>query len=616
MPIPKETTFLTLFQLKLLGSMAHLENWEGIPSGTMPAERLLCLVPGIVAIFFYAAGAIGAGREQFAFVTASVSFSLVFFAFFQHAARLLGRVFSARSIAVLLLLFGLVSASVLFAVEYFPSSDGPNHLLVAGIAKSLLAGGGGAFEKYFEIRPTIAPNALFHIATIALSYLFGLLVAQKIAIALYFILLPLSVLYFIEGADARRAWASVFVLPFVLNSTVAYGFFNYLWSVPASFFLLGFFMRKISDGSYERKAPLLNLGALALYSAHLFGFALYALFAFAFAAERIGIRKAAVAVAKSSALAISLSAIFAAQSLLGNTASQAPGLNIQIQYLVSAYYFFPSYLNLPTWSFLAYWFASLFFLGLVIVRIGDLAAGKERSGVAATVLISLLLVLFAILPDRMLGWDLIKSRFLLFLVALSPLLANPKEGRKPVIAIILAVLAVSSIKLLGDFGNALEGSSFVHGAVAGLPMMEPNGTVAPFFRSSGYFAPGLYHTWAYYCIEKECASPQSFAMRSFFIVGFKHGANLSLYGDDTQLFRLDGKMFEEAKGYDYMTFDIPESNESFVERNAIQAGFIGRYRYRHKDEVWLLFENSRLANQRETNMNESFGETESNRTKP
>ena len=171
---------------------------------------------------------------------------------------------SALIIAILILLHLIP----LWAFKYFPSQDGPVHLNIATVLRDYHSPNWSVFREYYVLNHDPDPNWFIYIMLVSLLYFVPPLVAEKLLLSGYFILLPLSTMYALRAIQTKAGWLCILVLPFGGNYLLHMGFYNFCYSLPAFFFFIGYWLR-VRDSLTFRRTFLLAILSLTLYSCHL-----------------------------------------------------------------------------------------------------------------------------------------------------------------------------------------------------------------------------------------------------------------------------------------------------------------------------------------------------------
>jgi hypothetical protein len=141
---------------------------------------------------------------------------------------------SLFAIAVLLL------AALPWSIEYWPSTDGPNHLANVYILENYHHTD-KPFVNYLEIEEgvrRIRPSNLHYLLLSLLAKGVDLATAQKVLVSLIFVALPLAVLFLLSRIAPNRIRSIFLVLPLIGGAPVGLGLNRFLLSVVFGLFFL------------------------------------------------------------------------------------------------------------------------------------------------------------------------------------------------------------------------------------------------------------------------------------------------------------------------------------------------------------------------------------------
>src|ERR671919_156179 len=102
-----------------------------------------------------------------------------------------------------ILVAALLVASLVpvWTATYFPSQNGPWHLLVSKMLHDYVANASSNYFDYYELAPHPIPHLLHTVLVTLVSFVMPVVVAHKVIISLYIVLLPLSVFTFLSAVD-------------------------------------------------------------------------------------------------------------------------------------------------------------------------------------------------------------------------------------------------------------------------------------------------------------------------------------------------------------------------------------------------------------------------------
>ena len=153
--------------------------------------------------------------------------------------------------------------------QYFPSLDGPVHLSIADTLVKYNSPETPAFREFFEINTNPNPNLFIFAILYVLMQIFPALLAEKILLSGYVVLLPLALRYALRSAAPEAGVLSFLAFPMIYHAPLHLGFYNFTFGMAFFLFSFGFWLR------YSEKAGAgVFLGHLLLsllaYFTHLF----------------------------------------------------------------------------------------------------------------------------------------------------------------------------------------------------------------------------------------------------------------------------------------------------------------------------------------------------------
>lgn len=169
-----------------------------------------------------------------------------------------------------LIFAGLLLANLLplWCFRFFPSQDGPAHLENAVILREYANARWPAVRTFYTINPNPDPNWLTHLVLAGLMFVVPPSVAEKLMLSGYVILLPLALRYAVRAVRPEAHFLAVLAFPFVPNLFLHMGFYNFCYSLPLFFFVVGYWLRHRDRFGWREALGLMLLGLL-LYFGHL-----------------------------------------------------------------------------------------------------------------------------------------------------------------------------------------------------------------------------------------------------------------------------------------------------------------------------------------------------------
>lgn len=168
-----------------------------------------------------------------------------------------------------LLVAVLMAASLvpIWATTHFPSQNGPWYLLQVHMTKEF-NNPAWDYSDYYRISWHPTPHMLHNVLVFALNYIFPLLIAEKVALSVYVILMPLSIFYFLSSVAPDRKILGLLAF-LMIHSYVFYrGYHNFSLSIPLFFFTFAFWHRH-REHLGLKQAVMVAAMAGATYLAHL-----------------------------------------------------------------------------------------------------------------------------------------------------------------------------------------------------------------------------------------------------------------------------------------------------------------------------------------------------------
>jgi hypothetical protein len=169
----------------------------------------------------------------------------------------------------LLLALILAHLALLWAFPYVPTHDGPAHLENARILADYSRPDLDLLARYYRFNRELGANWFGHLILAGLTRFLPLLLAEKIFLSGYTILLPLSVRYAANVVRPGSGFLAVLVFPFLYGFLFHFGFYYFVYSLPLFFFTLGYWLKHGEDLTLGQTVSL-SLLALALAFTHLY----------------------------------------------------------------------------------------------------------------------------------------------------------------------------------------------------------------------------------------------------------------------------------------------------------------------------------------------------------
>ncbi len=174
-------------------------------------------------------------------------------------------------------LFTLITATSLVPIwiaPHFPSQNGPWYLLIVQMFKEF-HNPAYDYSEYYRINWHPVPHMLHNIVVYCLSHVAPLLTAEKLALSIYVVGLPLSIFYFLAAASPRNAFLGYYGLLMVHTYAFYRGYHNFSLALVLFFTAFGYWLHH-RDNLRKRDLAVLAVLSALLYLAHLFVFGLLA----------------------------------------------------------------------------------------------------------------------------------------------------------------------------------------------------------------------------------------------------------------------------------------------------------------------------------------------------
>lgn len=165
----------------------------------------------------------------------------------------------------------------LFLVKHFPTQDGPAHLYNALVISEYHLPTSEAFRSFFVFTPELVPNWFSHALLAALMYVAPPLIAEKLLVGGYIIMLAVACRFAVTGINPRGAFVSLLIFPFVFNFLTMAGFYNWVWSITAMLLAIGYWLRNRNTMNWK-KAGVLFLLAAVMHFMHIVSVVMTCLF--------------------------------------------------------------------------------------------------------------------------------------------------------------------------------------------------------------------------------------------------------------------------------------------------------------------------------------------------
>ena len=404
----------------------------------------------------------------------------------------------------------------IWSTTYFPSQNGPWHLLTVHMMHEYNNPAFNYAEFYvpsFHAIPHLAHTLLVYL----LAFAFPLLVAHKIVISVYALLLPVSIFLLLAVLNPKRVAAGYVGFLLVYNVPLLRGYHDYTLGIPLVFLTLTYWLRHRDQMTLVRTGVTMLL-IVAVYLSHVFNVLVLGLSMLVFVLHRGWSLPAVTRVLLLFLPASVLLIEYVVYSLLHTQWLDTSELEFLAPH-VAVNGFFERFFS--TFSETAYYLAVIPLLLGAPMLSRSLKKAYRRSGEVwyrvaihspALTLFLLFAALYFMTPFKFLGWHYVNVRFIPYVIvfALASLTASGRLQRRAVITTVsAAALGIYYINTIHFMGTGRQLAEYL----SAVDKMRPNTTLLPLaFDGSqiGRMSP-LAHAYDYYNIYRGGANGKGIA---------------------------------------------------------------------------------------------------------
>ncbi len=172
---------------------------------------------------------------------------------------------SIEQIVVIVLL--VVHVLPVWLFKYACTQDGPAHVHNAHVLKVYHNHENYILREVYERNPTLFPNWTSHALMSTFMFVFPPLICEKIFFSLCIGLLPLSLLYLLNGVQKGKTLFCLVGFIFAYNYLLHMGFYNFALSVSLFFFALGYWWRS-EDKLNPKTLAITYVWLIVVYLTH------------------------------------------------------------------------------------------------------------------------------------------------------------------------------------------------------------------------------------------------------------------------------------------------------------------------------------------------------------
>lgn len=170
-------------------------------------------------------------------------------------------------------LFAALLVLTLLPIWLFPwflTADGPCHLYNAAILRDWMQGNGDFYSQFYDLNTRLEPNWLTHTVLALLQFVFIASIANKLFLSTCIILFCSGFRKYLFSIAIENRFLSIWIFPFVWQTAMLMGFYNYMLSIGLAFCIAAFYTRH-KDQISTSKTIYLMLSFVLLYFTHLLG---------------------------------------------------------------------------------------------------------------------------------------------------------------------------------------------------------------------------------------------------------------------------------------------------------------------------------------------------------
>ena len=180
------------------------------------------------------------------------------------------------------LFYGTIALYIIVTlVPYaFVTHDGPSHLYNAHIINEILFSSNTIYEQYHTFNPNWSqPNLIGYFILCFLQLIVPFLWAEKILVVIYILIFSFGFRFFLKQLSTAVDWYSLMIFPFLFNTVLFWGFYNFLIGLALMFWIMGLYEKYKYKLGPQHILQLTLLSILVFYS-HAMVFALCVLYVF------------------------------------------------------------------------------------------------------------------------------------------------------------------------------------------------------------------------------------------------------------------------------------------------------------------------------------------------
>jgi hypothetical protein len=158
----------------------------------------------------------------------------------------------------------LVYVLPIWVFRYFPSQDGPCHIYNSFILRHY-NDPEYVFNQFYDVRKAPIPNWASHASMTLLMYLVPPLIAEKLLLTGYIVLMAVSMRYLVNAVEGDRTPLVFLGLPFIYNYLFLMGFYNFSLGVALFMLSMGYWWKRFSAFNVKHAVVLGSLLVVAYF---------------------------------------------------------------------------------------------------------------------------------------------------------------------------------------------------------------------------------------------------------------------------------------------------------------------------------------------------------------
>lgn len=162
----------------------------------------------------------------------------------------------------------------IWAVERFPSVDGPVHVYTAFLIRTLIEGSAQGFSEVFRLNEFIEPNSTVYLLLVLADLVLSSNNAEKLVVTFYALSFAASASYAVKKISPENGYVAFLFVPFIMGYYIHWGFYNFSLGTVGFVLLIGYLVDKIDDLT-PKQYFVICVSGFVLVLTHLFAFLMF-----------------------------------------------------------------------------------------------------------------------------------------------------------------------------------------------------------------------------------------------------------------------------------------------------------------------------------------------------